>query len=421
MFVQTIDILREWAWLGSRRLQPVRSRAMPRRPMHVRHVILVLAACAVVVLGAVVVVGVSKGPANLSARDLSVAVEGTTVTASVRITGAATEHASYAGVCARTSSGGDADFPLDTSVTLEPSGIRYLQSQVLDPGRYTYWACAQVDGSWYEISGRRHFEVPGQEQASAASAPATSPRSTSAPATPNPSTSGPGDMPTGDLPGWKQVFAEDFDTPVALGGFPGPYTGTWMSYNGFKDTSGHGYYDQSIISVHDGYLDLFLHTQDGQALGAAPIPLVGGHWGGQTYGRFSVRMRADSLPNFGIAFLLWPDSENWRDGEIDFPEGALYGPVKWFNHCGGFLPGMNCFRKIANFGFSQWHTYTIDWTPQKITFYIDGTVFGSTTMAIPQVPMHWVGQVGTAGGKKPAPQVAGHLLIDWMTIYTYAP
>lgn len=228
-------------------------------------------------------------------------------------------------------------------------------------------------------------------------------------------------LPIGNLPGWKQVFASGFTTPLARGDFPGPYANSWMSYNGIRDTSGRGLYDQSIISVHDGLLDLYLHTQNGEALGAAPIPLVGGKWGGQVYGRFSVRMKADALPNFGISFLLWPDSNDWHQGEIDFPEGELNGPIKGFNHCGGLVPGKNCFGKVSDIGFTHWHTYTIEWTPKRITFLIDGTVFGTTTKDIPDARMHWVGQVGTAGGKKPAPSVAGHLLIDWMTIYTYAP
>jgi hypothetical protein len=224
----------------------------------------------------------------------------------------------------------------------------------------------------------------------------------------------------GNLAGWTQNFKDDFSTPVAKGGFPGPYAKQWMTYDGFGDTWKIGRYESDILSAHDGVLDMHLHTgSDGVPRAAAPIPMMNGQWGGQTYGRYSVRMKADALPGYGTAFLLWDDDNVWENGEINFPEGSLDGSTQAFNHKLGepWITEMGVDTKTS---YTGWHTYTIDWTPKKISYLLDGVVVASTTTNIPKTPMHWVLQTAT-NGTKPAANVQGHLLIDWVSQYAYTP
>ena len=121
-------------------------------------------------------------------------------------------------------------------------------------------------------------------------------------------------VPVGDLPGWKQVFVEDFtDGDVPLGGFPGIYGSRWHeTYSDgapdthaktqAKDQRTSGYYPSKVLSVHDGVLDMFLHSENGVSMGAAPSPRFAGAnqppYNSQLYGRYSVRFKADSLPGF---------------------------------------------------------------------------------------------------------------------------
>ena len=226
------------------------------------------------------------------------------------------------------------------------------------------------------------------------------------------------ELPLGDLPGWRQTFTEDFSVDQPAGQFPGAYSSKWMSYDGFVDTSGDGDYAQRIISAHDSMLDLHLHSENGRPLVAAPVPLVDGQWGGQLYGRFSVRLKADPLAGYGAALLLWSDANNWNEGEIDFPESDLNQTVTGANHCPGD-PVRNCYQVGTTARISDWHTYTINWTPRLLSFEIDGKVVGSTDHDIPATPMHWVLQFGTTG--IPDAATEGHVLIDWATIYRYAP
>lgn len=130
----------------------------------------------------------------------------------------------------------------------------------------------------------------------------------------------PSAMPVGNLPGWTQTGAQDFTTPAALGQVGDVYGPDMRGYSGSPDTSKHGTYTpDSVLSVSNWNLDYHVHTAGGVPEVATPIPFG---YAGQTYGRYSVRFRSDPLPGYKIAFLLWPTSDNWNEGEIDWPEGA---------------------------------------------------------------------------------------------------
>jgi hypothetical protein len=226
-------------------------------------------------------------------------------------------------------------------------------------------------------------------------------------------------VPLGDLPGWNQVFAEDFHQDAPLGDFPGPsYSGRWTGYEGIADTSESGIYsNQRVVSVQDGVLDMHLRTEDGTPLVAAPIPLVHGRWGNQLYGRFEARFRADPVVGYKTAWLLWPDSDNWAEGEIDFPEGPLADEFYAANLQVG-SPGVFDLKTEGLARFDDWHVATIEWTPDAVTFFLDGEQVGTSTSS-PSTPMHWVLQTETDHGTPPA-DTAGHVQVDWVTIYEMA-
>ena len=328
---------------------------------------------------------------ELTSSDVRAVAQGSTVTATATL--ASTPGLVYdeVGICARTAAQAKADFPFRTHTRLPPGGTTVTTTRTLLPGTYTYWACAEYGKRWINVGSKETLVIPKL----------------------NPSGER---MPVGNLPGWRQIFTEDFDTDVAPGGFPGPYSHTWSGYDGFGDTADVGRYAQRILSVHGSMLDMYLHTEDGVPLGAAPVPLLhDGKWGGQIYGRYVIRFRSDYLPGYGTGWLLWPDSGQWNDGEIDFPEGSLAGTIQGFNHCVGNAT-IKCLSSDTNVTYQQWHTAVIDWRPEKLSFTLDGRTIGSTTENIPDVPMRWTLQTAT-NGPKPDPATAGHLLIDWVAIY----
>jgi len=226
-------------------------------------------------------------------------------------------------------------------------------------------------------------------------------------------------MPKGNLPGLRQVFADDFATTTARGAFLKTYSSRWSAYGpGWKDTSGHGVYDGNrTLSTGGGLLDIYLHTEGSTHYVAAPTPKMPK----MTYGRYSIRFQADSLPGYKAAWLLWPDDDVWpAHGEIDFPEGDLNSNFSAFSHYARSGGGQAPFTLSATFG--RWHTATIDWLPGKVVFYLDGRVVGTNTRSVPSTPMHWVLQTETAlRATAPASNVAGHVRIDWITAYAYTP
>lgn len=243
-------------------------------------------------------------------------------------------------------------------------------------------------------------------------------------------------LPVGNLTGWTQVVAEDFNTPVTIGGWAASAIASrFFAYDGFTDTAQNGLYDPAtVLSVSNSNLDFYLHTDGTQAkVGTVVIPNPTSTWD-QLYGRFSMRMKSDALPKYKMAPLLWPGNDQWTN-EIDFPEAhdlATFPAATaniYYDPALTFAGTWQNFSTSTDISDGQFHVYTIDWTPTQLRFYIDGTQVAATTTGVPQVPMRWTLQIETfiSGGprpdpaNKPAPGTNGHVLIDWVAMYEYAP
>jgi len=238
-------------------------------------------------------------------------------------------------------------------------------------------------------------------------------------------------MPVGNLPGWTQVLAENFNTPAALGQVGTVYGTNMRGYDAVNDSSGNGTYTPDrVLTVANSILDWHVHTETVSSVSrprvAAPIPMG---YGGQTYGRFSVRFRSDAIPGYKMAFLLWPASNVWNDGEIDGPESqVLGGPVYGASLKVGSVPTGAVFDPATAVFSPQdtqgWHTFTTEWTPGSVKWFWDGALLSQTIDAskVPAIPMRWTLQVETSLiTGPPDPGAAGHVQVDWITAYTYTP
>jgi Glycosyl hydrolases family 16 len=228
--------------------------------------------------------------------------------------------------------------------------------------------------------------------------------------------------PRGNLPGWRLAFVDDFRSRFRLGRFVRDRR--WSDYTyPSKDTSSNGtYWPQRGLSTHDGVLDIWLHTERVNGTDVhvvnAPQPVIPGMKRGQLYGRYAIRFKADPVPGYKTAWLLWPDSGRRSEGEIDFPETntldggtahAFVHPIKY-----GSQAAFN--SRVPEAG--AWHTAVIVWTPSSCRFMLDGKQIGVDTHGIPDTPMHWVIQTETQlSGGPPPDSAAGHVYIDWVAIY----
>lgn len=221
--------------------------------------------------------------------------------------------------------------------------------------------------------------------------------------------------PVGNLPGWTQVYTEDFAAPAAAGQVEATYPHLAL----YDDGSAGGKYQDANVTVSDGMLQIALHNVAGQGQGGALVvkPTTGSTWG-QTFGRYSARIRADSLPGFGGAVLLWPSDDVWEEGETDFPEGDFSGTVYGYNHQLGAHPEAN--SAVVNTGkpWTAWHVYTVEWTPDEVRFYLDGALVGTDGDAVASTARNWVFQAAEQGVGT-ASATTGNLQVDWVAMWSY--
>lgn len=241
--------------------------------------------------------------------------------------------------------------------------------------------------------------------------------------------------PRGNLSGWRQIFVDEFTKDAPVGSWANlcdpnriVYTGAegqkWRTYPScYLDTyQKRPYRPDQVLSVQNGVLNFALHPVDGMPAGANPSPLIDGASQYQTYGRYSIRLKVDNpnLQEYYIASLLWPQSERWpADGEFDFPEGGLAGTVSGFHHYAGVGACAGCQLEAAFTGarFTDWHTYTIEWSPSRVRYLLDDRVVLDSTDWVPSTPMRWQIQVETNGyGSN-----SGNLLVDWVSVWAYDP
>lgn len=230
--------------------------------------------------------------------------------------------------------------------------------------------------------------------------------------------------------GYTTLFSQTFDKNAALGSFTKTYPG-YSGYDGGTDTSRTagrsadrtGLWNNSTTSsVSNGVYNCHLFTQGSrpQVCALTPTP-NGSYWSGQMYGRYSVRFKTDKVPGYKIAYLLWPSSDNWNDGEIDFPEGDLDGSITGSVHNVKGNPSQNAYWVDTKAGMSQWQTATIDWRPGRVTFMLGDQSWTTTDQSgIPTKPMRWALQAETQiAAQAPSTSAAGDLQIDWLAAYSY--
>ena len=233
--------------------------------------------------------------------------------------------------------------------------------------------------------------------------------------------------PGSDLPGWRLVLSEDFTTDAALGHFAAVYPG-WAGYDGWRDTSRglgrpvaqQGEYDSATTTtVHDGVVDEHLHTAGSTPQVMALTPPLGSA-ADSPYGRYAVRFKADEIPGYKMAWLLWPTSDDWHQGEVDFPEGDLGGPVEGYAHDVTGDPSRNAWSVQTGTSMTDWHTAVIEWSPGRLTYTLDDRSWTTTdTSAIPTDPMHWILQTETQlSAQAPPAGSAGHVYVDWVAAWT---
>jgi hypothetical protein len=278
-------------------------------------------------------------------------------------------------------------------------------------------------------SGGNSEVTPGPEPSATAHGMPIQPTFSSTPAAPDPSGQ---DMPTGNVTAdgvtWTPFLSQDFTTPAATGHVLSTYP-QMSAYSGFTDTSNKGLYSPNkVLSVHNSELDFYLHSEKGQPLDSSVLP---DGYTGYDHMRVSIRYRADSIPGYKFVMILWPLTgatvpEQWNRGEIDWPEGNLNGNIRpasaipgTYDASNGTMSFLPTNPNYATGGQTAWHTATVDWTKNDVTFYLDGKVIDKAPPpAVPNTTMRITLQAETTIDNTPVPASAsGHVDVAWVVGY----
>jgi len=181
---------------------------------------------------------------------------------------------------------------------------------------------------------------------------------------------------TSSLPGYNLSYINDFiGTSLPAG---------WNTFTGIPGGDPGGQFASSHVTVSGGLLRLNT-WKDRQ---------YRGHWvtGGlcqcglaRTYGAYFVRSRVTGAgPN--EVELLWPVTNLWPP-EIDFSETG--GSLSFTTATVHFGSANVMDHSTLNVDMTQWHTFGVLWTPNAVTYLVDGRVWGLIAQSshIPRVPM----------------------------------
>jgi beta-glucanase (GH16 family) len=256
--------------------------------------------------------------------------------------------------------------------------------------------------------GRAPGEAPDEGQDLFQALPPPSPPPTAVPAVPYTSGDDARTPRTVDGAEWQLVDSFDFDGTTLD-------TKVWNPYNSIGGF-GNGFRRPSAITVEDGKLRITARKNITGGMG---------HRKDQRYGRWEFRARTEPGRGYSSAILLWPESESKElDGEIDMMEvpreqrDAAHFVLHWGQQ-------NNIIGGRVDADFTQWHTFAMEWLPDRITWYVDGVKQWENRdkQVIPRNPMHLTIQLDIGPLKDWLPPVDEttppevSLEVDWVRIY----
>ncbi|MGL1937076.1 MAG: family 16 glycosylhydrolase [Fibrobacterales bacterium] len=156
------------------------------------------------------------------------------------------------------------------------------------------------------------------------------------------------------------------------------------------------------------------------------------------YGKFSSRIYCSSVTGtistfFLFANLGWSPEDNWQ--EIDFEMFGKDGAHKWqtnviFQNSPTSNNTMNEKHQHTEFSLGEgWHTFTIEWSPEKILWLIDGDEYDrfeeGNALGIINGPLKMMFNLWThIGGWEPAGDIdenntPAYQFMDWVAYYPH--
>lgn len=210
------------------------------------------------------------------------------------------------------------------------------------------------------------------------------------------------------LSGYTRSYITDFTGSTLPPG--------WSKFNGVPGGDPGTHFIPSQVSVANGELQLtaaYSSSSREWITGGTCLCTLS-----HTYGAYFVRSRVTG-PGPTVVELLWPAGGYPWPPEVDFNEtnGATTSTMATVHY-----QTSNQFdHRTTQIDMTQWHTWGVIWSPQSITYVVDGRVWGvvSVSSEIPHIPMTLDIQQQTWCSQGSAcPTSSQSTLVDWATEYT---
>ena len=260
-------------------------------------------------------------------------------------------------------------------------------------------------------------------------------------------------------PGMKLVWGDEFDAD----GRPNP--ANWTYETGYVRNHEAQWYRPENAEVRDGCLVITALHHETPLQNPNPNPF-GRMFGGNDapieytsaclitkglhsfcFGRIEARIKAPMTEGCWPAFWTLGVSENWPAcGETDIFEyykKIVLANIYWSSDKGQWTPegrsvktGLETFQKDDPDWADKFHVYAMDWTPDRMTFSVDGKVYSDNpiadvknarfrSVANPFHQPHYLlvnlALGGDCGGDVTAIQFPVRMLVDYVRVYQRIP
>ena len=219
-------------------------------------------------------------------------------------------------------------------------------------------------------------------------------------------------------PGWVLTFDDEFNGTTLD-------TSKWTAYDHASDINGEQqYYAPNDVTVQDGFVRLKSEKRSYGGRDYTSGEIRTRDKFGQKYGFFEFRARLARTAGTWSAEYLITESEVWPP-EVDVEEylGREPGWVHLTNHyltLDGVHESSHSQTDTPD-DWTQWHTYAVDWEPNRVTWFVDGTQRGQSPDdgTVSHIPMYV--RINTAlggwGGDLTGGQWPQFHDVDWVRVW----
>lgn len=216
---------------------------------------------------------------------------------------------------------------------------------------------------------------------------------------------------------WKIVWNEEFDnTPLDPD-----------RWNVLDDPYGYGnrsqHYKPENVEVSESNLKLHIKKERSQGFPYTSGAITTKGKVVFKYGKLEVRAKLPAGKGLLPAIWLW-NNQGKEFPEIDMVEVLGQQPGQLWNTIHYEVNGI--YGKDYNLSnlpdmTTDYHTYGIEWNPEKITFFVDGIAIYTSTTYVPKEDMYLFINTGVGGNWVGEPdettQFPAQMLVDWIRYY----